>query len=294
MGSVIYREDTDEWKMARKRAGNQQTATPAVSTPHGCVPKHERCTTGRFSRARVINLKERNLNMLKTDLILRNPLRLMGRENEAIVPEGGFGAVLARAGVGKTALIVQVALNTMLQNKNVLHVSLNDPVEKVSLWYQEVLASLAHQYHVRQIKELWESIQMNRFIMTFKVEGFSVPKLEERVKDLTEQQIFNPHMVIIDGLPFDERLRTPLEGLKAFSEKHRLNLWFTITTHRHEAPGADGLPIQLVPVADLFDAAIQLQPDGKKIHIRCLKGGYEDLETCNQLLDPSTMLIQES
>jgi hypothetical protein len=231
--------------------------------------------------------------MLKNDLIIRNPLRLMDRENEAIVPEGGFGAVLARAGVGKTALIVQVALNTMLQNKNVLHVSLDDPVEKVSLWYREVLNSLAYQYHVRQIKELWESIQMNRFIMTFKVEGFSAPKLEERVNDLTEQQIFNPHMVIIDGLPFDKSLRTPLEGLKVFSKKHRLHLWFTVTTHRHESPGADGLPVQLEPVADLFDAAIQLQPEGKKIHIRCLKGGSEDPENCDQLLDPSTMLIQQ-
>jgi hypothetical protein len=231
--------------------------------------------------------------MLKNDLILRNPLRLMGHENEAIVPQGGFGAVLARAGVGKTALIVQVALNTMLQQKNVLHVSLDDPVDKVNLWYQEVLNSLAHQYHVRQIKELWESIQMHRLIMTFKVEGFSVPKLEERVKDLTAQQIFNPHMVIIDGLPFDERLRAPLEGLKAFCENHRLHLWFTVTTHRHEAPGADGLPVQLESVADLFDAAIQLQPEGKKIHIRCLKGGPEDAKICDQLLDPSTMLIQD-
>jgi hypothetical protein len=231
--------------------------------------------------------------MLKNDLMLRNPLRLMGRENEAIVPQGGFGAVLARAGVGKTALIVQVALNTMLQQKNVLHVSLNDPVEKVTLWYQEVLNSMAYQYHVRQIKELWESIQMHRFIMTFQVEGFSVPKLEERVKDLTEQQIFNPHMVIIDGLPFDKRLRTPLEGLKAFSEKYRLHLWFTVTTHRHEAPGADGLPVQLASVADLFDAAIELQPEGKKIHICCLKGGHGEAGTCDQLLDPSTMLIQD-
>jgi hypothetical protein len=230
--------------------------------------------------------------MLKHDLILRNPLRLMGHENEAIVPQGGFGAVLARAGVGKTALIVQVALNTMLQQKNVLHVSLNDPVDKVNLWYQEVLNSLAHQYHVRQIKELWESIQMHRLIMTFKVEGFSVPKLEERVKDLTAQQIFNPHMVIIDGLPFDEKLRLPLEGLKAFSVSHGLHLWFTVTTHRHQAPGADGLPVQLASVADLFDAAIQLQPEGKKIHIRCLKGGPKDAATCDQLLDPSTMLIQ--
>ncbi|PID40716.1 MAG: cytoplasmic protein [Proteobacteria bacterium] len=231
--------------------------------------------------------------MLKNDLILRNPLRLMGHENEAIVPEGGFGAVLARAGVGKTALVVQVALNTMLQQKNVLHVSLDDPVDKVGLWYQEVLNSLAHSYHVRQIKDLWESIQMHRFIMTFKVEGFSVPKLEERVRDLTEQQIFNPHMVIVDGLPFDEQMREPLEGLKAFSERHRLNLWFTVTTHRHEVPAENGLPIQLAPVADLFDAAIQLQPEGKKIHICCLKGGPDIAAGREQLLDPSTMLIVE-
>ncbi len=293
MGSVITTIDADEWKNARKRAQTQPYTSPALSVADEHVCKNPREARGLRNKARVINLKERNLDMLKNDLILRNPLRLMGHENEAIVPQGGFGAVLARAGVGKTALIVQVALNTMLQQKNVLHVSLNDPVDKVSLWYQEVLNSLAHQYHVRQIKELWESIQMNRFIMTFKVEGFSVPKLEERVKDLKEQQIFDPHMVIIDGLPFDERLRTPLAGLKAFSENHRLHLWFTVTTHRHEAPGMDGLPVQLASVADLFDAAIQLQPEGKKIHIRRLKGGPEGATICDQLLDPSTMLIQD-
>ena len=275
MGSVITPEDTDAWTGTGRQSGRE-----------GTLP-------WLLTGATIINLRERNLKMLKNDLILRNPLRLMGHENEAIVPEGGFGAVLARAGVGKTALIVQVALDTMLKQKNVLHVSLNDPVDKVSLWYQEVLNSLAHQYHVRQIKELWEAIQMHRLIMTFKVEGFSVPKLEERVKDLTEQQIFNPHMVIIDGLPFDEGLRAPLEGLKAFSENHRLHLWFTVTTHRHEAPGADGLPVQLAPVVDLFDAAIQLQPEGKKIHIRCLKGGVDASRSNDQLLDPATMLIQE-
>jgi len=291
MGSVITKEDTDEWRQARERAPKNNY--PSLATTNSVATGRPAWGPGRRPiGARVINLKERNLDMLKNDLILRNPLRLMGHENEAIVPEGGFGAVLARAGVGKTALIVQVALDTMLQHRNVLHVSLDDPVEKVNLWYQEVLNSLAHQYHVRQIKDLWESIQMNRFIMTFKVEGFSVPKLEERVKDLTEQQIFNPHMVIIDGLPFDDRLRGPLEGLKAFSENHRLHLWFTVTTHRHEKPAADGLPVQLSAVADLFDAAIQLQPEGNKIHIRSLKGG--PVEARDQLLDPATMLIKDT
>ena len=150
----------------------------------------------------VIYIKERYFTMLKKDLILCNPLRVMGSENDDILSAGEFGAVLARAGVGKTAFLVQLSLNALLRGKNVLHISLEDPVNKVSLWYQEVFSLIADQYQVDQINQLWDSLLPHRFIMTFNVEGFSVPKLEERVKDLTEQQIFNPHMVIIDGLPF--------------------------------------------------------------------------------------------
>ncbi len=293
MDSVTTSGDSDAWNCARQRENRRRHAPTSLSKADRRRLPTTQARLRQQSGARVINLTERNLNMLKNDLMLRNPLRLMDQENEVLLPEGGFGAVVARAGVGKTALIVQVALNTMLQKRNVLHVSLNDPVDKVNLWYQEVLNSLAHQYHVRQIKELWESIQMHRFIMTFNVESFSAPTLEERVTDLTAQQIFNPHMVIVDGLPFDDQLRTPLEGLKAFSRRHRLHLWFTATTHRHEAPGPDGLPIQLSAVADLFDVVIQLQPEGKTVHICCLKGKAGDPAACNQLLDPATMLIQD-
>ena len=51
--------------------------------------------------------------MLKKELILRNPLRQLGFETEDILPAGAIGAVLAHAGVGKTALLVQLALNGM-------------------------------------------------------------------------------------------------------------------------------------------------------------------------------------
>lgn len=138
----------------------------------------------------VIYLKERNFKMLKKDLILRNPLRLLGNEKEAILPPGGFGAILARAGVGKTSLMVQLALNSLLDSDNVLHISLNDPVKKVSLWYDEVFRHIAEKYRLTQLDQLWDVILPHRFIMTFKVEGFSVPKLEERLTDLIEQGIF--------------------------------------------------------------------------------------------------------
>jgi hypothetical protein len=43
--------------------------------------------------------------MLKKDLILHNPLRLLGNERESILPPGGSAPILARAGVGKTSLM---------------------------------------------------------------------------------------------------------------------------------------------------------------------------------------------
>ncbi len=231
--------------------------------------------------------------MLKQDLILRNPLRLLGNENEEIVMPGGFGAVLARHGVGKTALIVQIALNSLLSQKNVLHISLNEPVWKVSLWYQEVFDQLAQQYKVPQIDQLWDAMAAHRFIMTFRVEGFSAPKLEERLTDLTSQNIFLPHMIIIDGLPFDDSSRAALEALKTLARQQSLPIWFTVTTHRHESPADDGLPVQISPVQDLFDVAIALLPENDTIHIKAIKGNPEQDMDVALTLDPGTMLIQK-
>ena len=240
----------------------------------------------------VIYIKERYFTMLKKDLILRNPLRVMGYENDDILDTGQFGAVLARAGVGKTAFLVQLSLNALLRGKNVLHISLEDPVNKVSLWYKEVFNLIADQYEVDQIDQLWDSLLPHRFIMTFRVEGFSVPKLEERLADLMEQNIFKPQMIIIDGFPFDESVHQPLSEFKDLVEKHQMHAWFTMRTHRHEDPGPDGRPLQLEQVSDLFEVAIQLLPEGKEIHVKAVKGGESFAEDLDLRLDPSTMLLK--
>ncbi|MDM8524435.1 cytoplasmic protein [Desulfococcaceae bacterium HSG8] len=242
----------------------------------------------------VIYLKERNFNMLKKELIFRNPLRLMGHDTEDILLPGGFGAVLARAGLGKTAILVQLALDSLLRSKNVLHISLADPVKKVCLWYEEVFRNIANQYDVRQIDQLWEAILPYRLIMTFNVDSFSVPKLEERLADLTEQDIFMPQMILIDGLPFDESVRGPLTDFKALAENHGLHVWFTVKTHRHETPGPDGMPTQLLNVKDLFEVVFQLRPEEKNIHIDALKGGAPNSDHSPLFLDPSTMLIRNA
>lgn len=240
----------------------------------------------------VIYLKERSFKMLKKDLILRNPLRLMGYETEDILPEGGFGAVLARAGVGKTSFIVQLALNSLLRSKNVLHISLNDPVEKVCLWYEEVFRNIADQYKIDQIDRLWETILPLRLIMTFKVDGFSVPKLKERLADITEQNIFSPQMILIDGFPFEEEAKQALAELKSMALQNKQHIWFTVRTHRHENTDQKEVSARIKPIRDLFDTIIQLQPRGKQIYVEDLKKTPASPEGATLFLDPTTMLIK--
>ncbi len=66
--------------------------------------------------------------MLKKDLNLRSPIeKIMGIDN---IAQTRFGAVLSRAGVGKTRFLVQIALTRLLQDqKSFMSVS-TIPLEK--------------------------------------------------------------------------------------------------------------------------------------------------------------------
>jgi hypothetical protein len=243
---------------------------------------------------RVITIRERNLTMMKNDLLLKNPLHQLGLTSEDSLPDGAFGAVLARAGIGKTAFLIQIALHTMLRDRNILHISLEDPVDKVTLWYREVFNLLAEKRNLQASTPLWDELLPHRFIMTFKAEGFSAPKLEERMTDLMEQDIFHPHTLIVDGIPFDGEVRPLIEDMKRLSVANGVRCWFTVRTHRHENAAPDGMPPQMAPCKDLFDVAIQLLPEGKDIHIRILKGLESPGGDTPVRFDPATMLIKET
>jgi len=242
----------------------------------------------------IIHLTYKDIIMIKKEMLYRNPLVSLGYENEDILPLGGFGAVLAHAGVGKTAFLVQLALNMMLRENSILHVSLNDAVSKVDLWYQEIFRDIAEKFSIAEVNEYWDKIQPYRFIMTFKVEGFSAPKLEERLTDLMEQNIFKPHTIIIDGFKFDDAGRGQLVRLKELAEKYSMRIWFTVHTHRHEPPQENGLPLSFLHIADLFDVLVQLAAKGDEIYIKSLKGKSVESAQNDLILDPATMLIKDA
>ncbi len=225
------------------------------------------------------------------DIMNHSPLRLLGDEMGDIFEPGTFGAVMAGPGVGKTSLMVQLSLYALLSEKYVLHISLNDPVHKVSLWYDEVLRNLSATTRGMQSSEIWEKVLKHRFIMTFQVEGFSVPKLRERLTDLIEQCIFSPQILVIDGLPFDPLAEDVLRQLGELGQDQQLSVWFTIQTPR--SISASETPAAILPegVSARFDRMIYLQPDGKDVRITPLKGLRSGKNPVNLYLDPSTLLI---
>ena len=183
--------------------------------------------------------------MMKNELSQRNPLRHLGLDTEQWREAGGFGAVMAPAGVGKTALLVQIALQSMIQKKCVLHVSLNDPVHKVTLWYDEILQDLTRAYPSERVADLREDILLHRFIMTFRVDDFTVPKLKERINDLVVQNIFRPDILIIDGFHFHPDVEPFMAELKTLAARHHCFIWFSLHIHREEKMDADGMQLVL-------------------------------------------------
>ena len=230
--------------------------------------------------------------MINKELLYKNPLRLIESEVGDNFTKGRFGAVLARAGVGKTAFVMQIALFGLLRDKKILHIGLGDPIQKVSLWYEEVFRNITTHFDAADTAQLWETVQAHRFIMTFHQNRFDAKLLEERLTDLTEQKIFKPNIIIVDGLYFEEAPVAMLAELKSLAEKFGVGVWFTARTHRDDRLTSDALPETFAPAAGHFETILALEPEGNEIHVSVLKDGATPLGRVPLQLDPATMLIK--
>lgn len=233
--------------------------------------------------------------MLKKELILSDPLKFLGHETNNEIINGGFGAVASRAGVGKTSFLVQIAISSLIKEKKVLHISIQNPVDKINLWYQEIFSHLTRQFEAKQSKQLWEHLVSHRFIMTFETESFDFSKLKTRIEELKTQNIFIPNLIIIDGLSFDESILNDLDDFKNFAKLHELTTWFSVRTHRHQMLDSDEMhqPFS-AQFCDFFNIIIQLVPDKEQIQVKwsiCNKNVTDHMKL---FLDPATMLIKEN
>ena len=234
--------------------------------------------------------------MLKEELILKNPLRTLKPGPGDGVPDHRLGLVMARAGVGKTAILVQIAMDCMLRGYKVLHVSIGAGLEKTKVWYDDLFKTMTAGGKHDETAALEEEIMRNRMIMTFKEASFSRPKLEERLNDLVYQNIFRPDCIVVDGFDFAHADQEAINDIRELMTVMNLHVWFSAVCHRDDTRmSVGGVPAPCHNVDDLFDTVILLQPQDETIKLNIIK----DCDGCGEPgqvlnLDPATMMVRMS
>jgi hypothetical protein len=233
--------------------------------------------------------------MQKEDLIKKNPLRVLNPLSAESLPDHRMGLVMARAGLGKTAILVQIAMDSMLRGQKVLHVSVGEDLGKAKAWYDDIFRYIAEGFQLENAAEIENELMRNRMIMTFKEAAFSRPKLEERLNDLVYQNIFRPDIVVVDGYDFGEADYESIMDLKEMMAAMNVQVWFSALRHRDDdRVSAAGVPAPCHEVDGLFDTVILLQPEQDAILLDIIKDEYDGAAGKILNLDPSTMMVKEA
>lgn len=235
--------------------------------------------------------------MLKKDLILKNPIRALEPETGVNVIPYRMGLVIARRGTGKTALLVQVALDSLLRGNRVLHLSIGQSLDRAKAWYEDLFQELSRTYRLDHVGEVHDEIARRRLIMTFQASGFSFPKMEERLNDLVFQDIFRPDCMVVDGFDFERAGRDQVQELLELTRAMSLHTWFSAVRHRENPRvSALGVPAPCDAFEDLFDTILLLDPEEKGNTLRMLKSEIAGSPAGRRELtvDPTTFLVSIS
>ncbi len=234
--------------------------------------------------------------MRKEEIILNNPLRALGLEDKAGDDSKKMGLVMARAGLGKTAVLVQIALDFMMRGNKVLHVSIGETVDKARNWYDDIFSLTTAGMDDGNLQEIELETMQNRMIMTFKESSFDLATLEERLDDLVKQDVYKPECLIIDGFDFSVNAAEAMNGFEQFMDGHGLKMiWLSAVSHRgDDRVSESGVPAPCHEVDDRFGTVLLINPDNDSITLDIVKCDACEIDASAKLsFDPSTMLIKK-
>ena len=123
------------------------------------------------------------------DLYPRSPIRALAQHLSAPLGPGQVGFILARPGMGKSALLVHVALETALTDKHVLHVTLTDTVDHVRAFYDQIIQSATRKVRSREQSRVAVLVERHRMIHSYLDKQFEVEQLRSHLKILAEEPI---------------------------------------------------------------------------------------------------------
>lgn len=216
--------------------------------------------------------------MDKKDLIAHSPVRYFDGTN-ASLKAGEMGLVTAKKGLGKTSILVQFGIDSLLNDKALVHVSFDQQSSNVIAWYSSVMAEIAKKKNFN-LDDVNEEIVRNRTILNFNQETFTLPKVVNTLKALKDGGI-TIATIVVDGLDMAKVSKADLDCFADFVKAEKMTAWFSYTNEAADLAGtleADKL--------NNFATVAHLAATDKALALSILKNG----EGC-VALDAKTLLM---
>src|SRR5512142_3153885 len=134
--------------------------------------------------------------MIRQEAILRSPLRILDRTIHGGLGKGHLGVIMAAAGVGKSACLVQIGLDALLRGKPVLHVAAGQSVEHVSARYDAQFDELAERVDLADRRGVREAAGRRRLIWSSLEGAFGA---DEALAAFQAHLGLAPAVVLVDG-----------------------------------------------------------------------------------------------
>jgi hypothetical protein len=211
--------------------------------------------------------------MIRQEAILQSPLRFLDRSIRGGLGKGHLGVIVAPAGVGKSACLVQLGLDALLRRKPVLHVALGQSVEHVSARYDALFDELVERTGLADRGGVRESMSHRRLIWSSAEGTFGAKGIEEPLSAFQAHLALGPATILVDGLDWSAPGSAAIVGaVKASAARVGAELWMTARDARREAAGPP-LPLAALPedCAGLVDVAVLLEPQGRHARLKLVK-----------------------
>ncbi len=211
--------------------------------------------------------------MIRQEAILQSPLRILDRSIRGGLGKGHLGVIMAPAGVGKSACLVQLGLDALLRDRPVLHVAVGRTVEHVAAHYDALFEALAERVDLADRRGVGAAMARRRLIWSSAEGAFDARALDQALAAFEANLKVAPRAILVDGFGWEEPgCSATLAALKAGAARVGAELWMTA----RDARGTEaGRAPRIAPLSDacaaLVDVGIFLEPQGRQARLTLVK-----------------------
>ena len=233
--------------------------------------------------------------MVKKELIQRSPIRVFMNSINGGLGPGEMGVIASPSGIGKTSVLVQIAMDRLLSDNKVIHISFTQHTDYILSWYENIFDEFIKKKNLENEQDVKDDIVKNRVLMKFTQGGISGEQIIKSLRALIKDGGFGAEYIIVDGYDFSAASESSITAIKTFAEEIGVSIWFSCNI-KDEAPLFDrkNIPLALKKFEGFFAVIVVLNPN--PAHISFTVSKDRDIYNPEHLalkLDPKTLLIME-